>query len=264
MTTGTIVIKPLTAQLTRDTDTFSRMDPYVKVILGTRSVTTTVAKKAGKNPNWTDELTIRRSNNEDIIKIEVWDKDKHTKDDLVGATSVSFSTVEAKKYKLNEWVEVTYKGKSAGKVLLDIQFYPDASNTKKEEVINHNNPAPSGGYPVQGFIAPFVNNMMPQTGIPMQIDMQHQYQQQYYIQPQQQAFPSFGQQFMQPPQMYQPNQFSSPQQQQQQAYGQQAYIPMQPQFQPPSQPQLQPQNQYQYQPQSQPQVVPNHGQQMKR
>lgn len=33
MSTNTIIVKPLCGKLTHDTETFSKMDPYVKLIL---------------------------------------------------------------------------------------------------------------------------------------------------------------------------------------------------------------------------------------
>lgn len=120
---GNVVIKPLSGQLTHDTDTWGKMDPYVKIKIGSTQYKTKVCNSGGKFPSWTDVLTLRRST-EDLINIEVWDLDT-AKDDLVGQGALAFSTVLSGGNKYNGWVDLTYKGKSAGKILLDVQFFPD-------------------------------------------------------------------------------------------------------------------------------------------
>lgn len=119
----TIIFRPITAKLTRDTDMFSNMDPYVKFKIGKTKVKTSVAKNAGKTPSWKDELSITYSN-EDSLKIEVWDKDLLKSNDLIGGTVLGLSALEAQQEKdqVDNWIELTYKGKYAGKLLCYIQF----------------------------------------------------------------------------------------------------------------------------------------------
>lgn len=133
---GNVVIKPLSGQLTHDTDSWSKMDPYVKIMIGTQTEKSKTCSGGGKFPSWTDSMSFRRSA-EDIINVEVWDKDTF-KDDLVGQGALAFSTVFKDNNKFNGWVDLTYKGKAAGKILLDVQFIPD----KQTPITSSNLPLP--------------------------------------------------------------------------------------------------------------------------
>lgn len=130
MTTGSgnLVLKPLSGQLTHDTDTWTKMDPYVKFIVGGQTQKTAVCNGGGKFPSWTETITFRRGT-EDLINVEVWDKDP-SNDDLVGQGAIAFSTITNAANNFNGWVDLSYKGKGAGKILISAQFFPDASTTK--------------------------------------------------------------------------------------------------------------------------------------
>ena len=121
---GELTIRPLTANLKRDKDIIFKMDPYVKIVLGTQYQKTPVAWMKGKHPGWKDQLTFRR-NAEDLITFEVWDKDILSHDDMIGVGAVAFSSVLLKGNRYNEWVPLTFKGKNAGELLVDISFAPD-------------------------------------------------------------------------------------------------------------------------------------------
>lgn len=60
------------------------MDPYVVLKLGGNKWTSKVCKDGGKTPNWVNESATLRRATEDLLNFEVWDKDKASKDDLIG------------------------------------------------------------------------------------------------------------------------------------------------------------------------------------
>ncbi|CAG9333549.1 unnamed protein product [Blepharisma stoltei] len=119
---GTLIIRPICAKLTHDTETFGRMDPYCVITVGRQKHRTVVAKSAGKFPNWEDQLSYMKTN-EDTMKIEVWDKDTASSDDLIGETTLALNTVISKS-NYEEWVPLTYKGRKAGEIRLNIVFRP--------------------------------------------------------------------------------------------------------------------------------------------
>jgi len=121
--TGTLIIKPVCAKLVKDKDFFSRMDPYVRVIFGNNIQQTQVARGAGKNPSWTDAFTFKRTY-EDIIIFEVYDDDV-VRDDMVGQGQVAVSSILSYGGIFNDWISLSYKGKHAGQLLVNIQFTPD-------------------------------------------------------------------------------------------------------------------------------------------
>jgi hypothetical protein len=70
---GNLVLIPRSARLTRDTDFFSKMDPFCVIRIGGQKVQTKVANGAGKTPIWNDQFTLRRNAGEDVVNIEVWE-----------------------------------------------------------------------------------------------------------------------------------------------------------------------------------------------
>ena len=49
---GTLFIRCMHAKLTHDTETFGKMDPYVKVTIGGQSQKTKTHNSGGKTPRW--------------------------------------------------------------------------------------------------------------------------------------------------------------------------------------------------------------------
>ena len=77
-----VKINCISAQLTRDTETFSNMDPYVVVFCGTEKRKTRTHQEGGKRPVWNDTFTFSNPKSQQI-KFAVWDED-NVSDDLVG------------------------------------------------------------------------------------------------------------------------------------------------------------------------------------
>ena len=80
------------AQLTRDTEIFSKMDPYIVINTRQQRIRTITMNSAGKNPVWKDErCTIDVKYIGDDMHLEVFDEDV-TDSDLVGETTLKLST----------------------------------------------------------------------------------------------------------------------------------------------------------------------------
>jgi hypothetical protein len=62
-----------------------------------------------------------------MLEIEVWDRDTSTENDMVCSGSVALAPVFEKK-KTSEWYSMSYKGKHAGQLLIDLEFTPDHGN----------------------------------------------------------------------------------------------------------------------------------------
>jgi len=123
---GTLIVKPQYARLTHDTETFARMDPYCTVKVGSQSQSTNVCENGGKNPNWGSSSLSFRITSEDIINVEIWDKDLISKNDLIGQGSLSLSTITASGSNSSLNCSLLYKGKSAGEVYMQFEWYSDA------------------------------------------------------------------------------------------------------------------------------------------
>jgi len=129
--TGSLMIRPLSAKLTKDTEFFGKMDPYCKFILGSSVLKSQVSKDGGKNPNWSDQISMRR-NLEDIIVVEVWDS-ALGKDEFIGSGEIAFNSLLQNKNHFSNWVELRREGKNTGMILLEIDFVPDQTMLGKQQ-----------------------------------------------------------------------------------------------------------------------------------
>jgi hypothetical protein len=249
---GNLVIKPLTAKLTHSTETFGKMDPYCKVIVGSDYAQTNVHKDGGKTPGWNMTLTLR-GKDEDLISFEVWDKDDHSKNDLIGSGTLAVNSVVKSKNKYSDWITLSYKGKSAGTLLVDVEFFPDGGKDKsqqqQQQFIQQPNIYQQGFQQQNVYQQPNIYQQQQQPIYQQQIQQpiyQQQYVQQQPIYQQQQQQPIYQQQIQQP--IYQQQQFVQQQpiyqQQQQQQFIQQQQQPIYQQQQVQMQFQQQQQQQY--------------------
>jgi len=119
---GTLYVRPVSGKLLHDTEFFGKMDPYVKVIIGTTFQKTPIAKKQHLTPNWDCEFIFELTGVEDLILFEVYDKDLITKDDLIGAGSISISSFNNNIF--NQWIPLSFKGRDAGALLVEMRIAP--------------------------------------------------------------------------------------------------------------------------------------------
>lgn len=81
-----LVIK--SANLTRDTETFGKMDPYVNILFDSKHRKTSVKENGGKKPIWNENFVIDVKNYNQNIIFQVYDEDT-TSDDLVGSVTIT-------------------------------------------------------------------------------------------------------------------------------------------------------------------------------
>lgn len=185
--TGKLIIKPVRARLTRDTEWFgyvfanrSKMDPYVRIECGMQRYKTKTHSNAGKNPSWYDIFEMQRTN-EDTIYFHVYDEDVG-KDDHVGTATFSVGQLLAlPSYHFTGNIPLYYKSKSSGEIYVDITFHPN-----------------QGAMPQPGYPPAYPQPGYPQPGYPQPGYPQPGYPQPGFPQPgfQQPAYPSY------PPQGY--------------------------------------------------------------
>ena len=121
MQAQTLLIKPLTAQLTHDTETFGKMDPVVEIHIGGKTYKTACCKDGGKNPQWQDVFTHTMAGEQELT-FNVVDIDSIGKSDLIGEGKVSLVPT-FQKSSTSDWHEIFFKGKSAGKVLINLEVH---------------------------------------------------------------------------------------------------------------------------------------------
>ena len=113
---GALTLNIIEAALTRDTEMFGKMDPYVSIKYLKQKVKTPIKDEAGKKPCWDFVIEFFIKDIEDIITLDVKDKDVTTSD-AIGTLKCPVKDIldkQRQNMECTEWYEITYKGKSAG------------------------------------------------------------------------------------------------------------------------------------------------------
>lgn len=122
---GTLVIKPTSAQLTYSTEFLGKMDCYCTITVGGNVFRTMPAHDQGKHPNW-QQVFNARVTGEQTMHVSIFDHDNVTKDDYVGECTVPLQDVYTRRNTSN-WYTVNRKGRSIGQIMILLEFYPDGA-----------------------------------------------------------------------------------------------------------------------------------------
>jgi hypothetical protein len=127
---GTLIIKPLEAQLTRDTKLYGSVDPYVVFSLGENEVKSGVCHHGEKTPYWSDTLTLKK-NVEGLLFLEVWNDEPFGRETFMACAGIPLSNISTFNG-VSEWFDLQYEDKPAGKIQLNITFQPSIENYGNE------------------------------------------------------------------------------------------------------------------------------------
>ena len=151
---NTIALRIHGADLLRDPNTFSTMDPYTIIRLGGDEKMTKVDNNAGKKPSWNQnfEFTDSGRENECIIFV-VMDKSTITKDRVVGDTILYIDDLRGRGNTFRT-LQLMYKGSFAGSIEIDIsvpdvpgkQQWPPGGNDNFPEQFQQQHPNVSKGF----------------------------------------------------------------------------------------------------------------------
>ena len=120
-TSGTLKLHVIEARLTHDTDT-NKMDPYCIIQVREQEFKTKVKEEAGKEPKWNECFDIDVKYIGDDLTVKVMDDDIG-KDDTVGEAKIKLSSF-CVNGGLDEWYEIYFEGKPAGKVHFRGEWHP--------------------------------------------------------------------------------------------------------------------------------------------
>ena len=128
--TGRITLRPISANLTRDTEAlWGKMDPFCEIRLGTgknqKIFTTKVHDNGGKTPKWSDVFTSEYRGQMNG-RVKVMDKDM-TGNDNVGSGNFSLKGL-MNRGEQKVQVPIQYKNKPAGTVYLMVTITTDQRN----------------------------------------------------------------------------------------------------------------------------------------
>ncbi|KAI5969293.1 hypothetical protein CANMA_001613 [Candida margitis] len=130
---GTLVIMVVRAKHLPNRRKLDKQSPYVVVRLGTTAKKTKSDFRAGQTPEWTHEIRFDITREKKpSLKIDLLDE---TKGDPtpIGSCEIDASQVfsdpdnkQKGKYILDKWYDLTFQGKRAGMLYLEMTFYPTA------------------------------------------------------------------------------------------------------------------------------------------
>ena len=91
-TTGTLKLTVIEAKLTRDTDFWTKMDPWVQLKIRDWQAKTKTMQNAGKTPKWNETFDIKVNYIGDDVNLIIYDEDV-VGNDLVAQTNFKISAL---------------------------------------------------------------------------------------------------------------------------------------------------------------------------
>ena len=117
---GQLQLKIVSGKLTRDVETFGKMDPYVTCEYLGQKYKTIIHEDGGKNPVWNHTFDIPIGALSDDMHFFVKDND------IVGATEIGSAIIKASSFCINngvrDWFTFNYQGEAIGQVLMESKF----------------------------------------------------------------------------------------------------------------------------------------------
>lgn len=104
MTSGKLRLHIIDAKLTRDTETFGKMDPYVIINTREQRIRTRTAQDQGKTPKWNEVMEIDVKYIGDDLHLQVFDEDV-TCSDIIGENNIKLSSFCVGNG-IDEWFEI--------------------------------------------------------------------------------------------------------------------------------------------------------------
>jgi len=114
------MVKIIRAELSRDKNLLTSMDPYCVIRTNAGEIKTSVAKGMGKNPSWNDSFNIN-FNGDTTLYVGLWDKDTFSPDDIIAETTINLMG-NLNNGPFSGWHPLFYKGQNAGQVFIEILF----------------------------------------------------------------------------------------------------------------------------------------------
>ncbi|KAH0476679.1 MAG: hypothetical protein KVP17_000913 [Porospora cf. gigantea B] len=109
--------------LTLDHGKKEKIDPYVVVRYGKEEHKTEALNDAGSNPVWDETLRFDHRGNVESLELEVYDKDRFSKDDFLGSVVLPLSSLYERGWNSeDQYVVLDAEGNSVGQLRLGFDF----------------------------------------------------------------------------------------------------------------------------------------------
>eukprot|EP01066_Platyproteum_vivax_P005790 Platyproteum_vivax@DN1745_c0_g1_i2.p1 len=148
------------------TNLITKMDPFCRVTLGTKSQETEPHKGGNTAPEWNKSFTFP-FDDDPTLHFEVYDKDVFTKDDYIGACDLQLKPIIEGAGKFRGDLPLMRKeGKPGGYLKIDVSFLMDTKHEAKPEPVAQAQPQAYPPQPAYAHAQPYAP--MPQPGYPPQ------------------------------------------------------------------------------------------------
>jgi Ca2+-dependent lipid-binding protein len=127
---GVLKIKVVSGKLTHNTETFTKMDPFVEIKFNNVVKRTSVQLEAGKNPIWNETLEFEVLEVDDYIDITVLDQE-YSRNDLIGSTQFIVKNMITTDSDLLQTFDIMFAGKPAGNINFKADWQPFSEGTQK-------------------------------------------------------------------------------------------------------------------------------------
>ena len=118
---GKLTVKVIEAKLTRDTEMFASMSPYVKVLCGGVEYQTKIHESGGKQPKWNQSFNFSIVG-ERTLTFKIMDKDTFSSD-TIGECTIKLDDVYMEK-SIEKWFSIIYDNVGAGQIHVSLIFTP--------------------------------------------------------------------------------------------------------------------------------------------
>lgn len=148
---GRLQMEIVEAKLAKNYGLITRMDPYVRLRLGSKVFETPTDYNGGKNPRWRKTVMAYVQPEVDMVSIEIFDEKSFTNDELVAFANFPLPESLFEGIFLDEWIPLSGKLGEDKEGYINIQFlFTPAENLR--------HPFHQSGGPVPGHVPRIVPN----------------------------------------------------------------------------------------------------------
>ncbi|RUS23540.1 C2 domain-containing protein, partial [Jimgerdemannia flammicorona] len=118
---GELVIVALKARNLPNRELIGKQDPFCVFRIGDAKGKTKTDYRGGQHPVWDFQVNLPVAEGKTRMVVQVFDEDLR-KEDLIGEAEIDLAEV-LKIGEMDDWFKLTYKGKPAGEIYLELTFY---------------------------------------------------------------------------------------------------------------------------------------------
>ncbi|KAL0073272.1 hypothetical protein J3Q64DRAFT_1754563 [Phycomyces blakesleeanus] len=118
---GELAVVALKAKNLPNREVVGKQDPFCVFRLGEVAKKTKTSYRGGQHPVWDDQVNIPVAANKTKMRVQLFDDDSK-REDLISEGEVDLTNVLAGGEQ-DDWFPLTYKGRAAGEIYLELTFY---------------------------------------------------------------------------------------------------------------------------------------------